>query len=421
METSPEIDRVVDLGLDSTRARYNRTPYRDEVFANLEVGRLLGLARLLGLGPSRGEDIRVLDLGCASARHIRHQAALYPEVQFTGVDFSAAELAAGREAVQAAGLRNVELVEADLLEAEVDAGAYDLVLCHGTYSWVPDTVKNRIFELCHSALKPSGVAAIVYLTYPGWKQKEAIRELLNMRVARIEDPDQQVRESALLLRLLKASYSANPDDPHSASLLALVESMQGSASNVFLHDELGRDHDPCYFLQFVEWADECGLQYISETDLGSMTAVALPEEAGPVLGELSPSFLETQQIIDFVVNRSGRSSLLAPKETLHLRRLSEASLEELEFRVPLLEGSEMESEADDFTRFKSVHDHAIDVRGEPAVKLIRHMAQSPRPLSMAAINEFMRSEGESEESVGGLLLPLLRASAIDPHFPLTRS
>jgi len=418
METSPERDRAVDLGLESTRARYDRTPYRDEVFADLEVGRLLGTARLLGLGPDRPESLRVLDLGCASARHIRDQAARYPEIQFTGVDFSASELAIARQGVEDAGLDNVELVEADLLEVDVDPGAYDLVLCHGTFSWVPDEIKNRIFELSYGALKPTGLAAIVYLTYPGWKQKEALRELLNMRVGQIDNPEQQVRESALLLRLLKASYSTRPDDPHAASLLALTEAMQASASNVFVHDELGRDHDPCYFLQFVEWADECGLQYISETDLGSMTAVTLPDEAGPVLGELSPSFLETQQIIDFVLNRSGRSSLLAPKDTLHLRQLSERSLTELEFRLPLAPGTEIQAETDDLVRFDSVHGYSVEVRGEPQVRLTRHLEQWHQPLSRAAIDDFMQGVGPSDLHLDTLLLGLLRGSAIDPHFPL---
>ncbi len=418
METSPERDRAVDLGLESTRARYDRTPYRDEVFADLEVGRLLGLARLLGLGPESQERLRVLDLGCASARHIRDQAARYPQIQFTGLDFSASELAIARREVEDAGLGNVELIEADFLEAEVEPGAYDLVLCHGTFSWVPDEVKNRIFELCSGALKPTGLAAIVYLTYPGWKQKEALRELLNMRVAQIKEPEQQVRESALLLRLLKASYSSRPDDPHATSLLALTEAMQASARNVFIHDELGRDHDPCYFLQFAEWADECGLQYISETDLGSMTAVALPEEAGPVLGELSPSFLETQQIIDFVVNRSGRSSLLAPKDTLHLRQLSEQALAVLEFRLPLAPGTEIQSEADDLLRFNSIHGYSVEVRGEPQGRLIRHLAECARPLSRAAIDTFMQSVGASDLHLDTLLLGLLRGSVIDPYFPL---
>lgn len=420
METSPEIDGAAPPpGLDSTRARYNRTPYRDEVFANLDAGRLLGLARLLGLGPAPREGIRVLDLGCASARHIREQAARYPGIQFTGVDFSAAELALGREAVRADGLRNVELVEANFLDAEVEAGAYDIVLCHGTFSWVPDPVKSRIFELCHDALKPTGVAAIVYLTYPGWKQKEAIRELLGMRVAGIEDPEEQVRQSALLLRLLKAGYSANPDDAHAASLLALVESMQASASNVFIHDELGRDHDPCYFLQFAEWADECGLQYIAESDLGSMTANALPQDAAPILNELAPNFLETQQLIDFVVNRSGRSSLLARNETLHLRRLSEEALSKIEFRVPLAESSELQLEAPDHLRFDSVHGYKVEVRGEAPVELIKWLSKnSEAPCSMAAIEEFMRDKMAHSEPLPALLLTLLRGSVIDPHLSI---
>ncbi len=108
-------------------------------------------------------------------------------------------------------------------------------------------------------MKPTGLAAIVYLTYPGWKQREAIRELLGMRVSKIRDPQEQVKESALLLRLLEAGYASSPDNSHSRSLLQVVEATQRSSRNVFIHNDLGHHHDPCYFMQFAEWAHECGL------------------------------------------------------------------------------------------------------------------------------------------------------------------
>lgn len=240
-----------------------------------------------------------------------------------------------------------------------------------------------------------------------------------MRVAGIDDPEEQVRQSALLLRLLEAGYSANPGDAHAASLLALVESMQASASNVFIHDELGRDHDPCYFLQFAEWADECGLQYIAESDLGSMTAHVLPQAAAPVLNELAPNFLETQQLIDFVVNRSGRSSILARKETLHLRQLSEKALSELEFQVPLAEGGRMEVKAADHLLLDSIHGHRVEVRGDSPVALIQWLAEGDgQPRSMTAIEKFMREETPLAESLPSFLLGLLRGGALDPHLPI---
>ena len=408
-----------EVAEDSTRARYDHVPYQDEAFENLDVSRLLGMAKLLGLGPDNAQDLRVLDLGCASGRHICAQSARYPSVAFTGVDFSATELAVARARVEDQGLSQVELIQGDFREVEVEAGAYDLVLCHGTFSWVPDDAKQRIFELCHHALKHTGLAAIVYLTYPGWKQREAIRELLAMRVATIDDPQAQVRESALLLRVLQAGYSAQPDDANARSLLKVVESMQASSSNVFIHDELGRDHDPCYFMQFAEWADECGLQYISEVDLMSMSTSLLPETTSPILGELAPDFLEIQQLIDFLVNRGGRASLLARKETLHLRRLSEQSLAQLAFRVPLVKGTSLESGGADCVRFDSLHGYEVSVRGRAAIQLVTRLVETPdRAQPFSLVEAILGDEGVGSEALASLLMDLLRGGAIDPHYPL---
>ena len=257
---------------DLLRAAYDETPYRDQVLAHLDLSRLLGFARLFSLGPQCADPsgLRVLDLGCSSGAHIRQQATRYPGVRFTGIDFSRCEIEAGQKAIEEAGPDNVELILSDLREVEVAPGDFDVILCSGAFSWVPDDVKDRIFQLCRTGLEPHGLAVIAYLTYPGWKQREAIRELLSFRVHDVQDPTERVRESALLLRLLHAGYSANEDSCHSPSLKAVVESMQQSPSNVFVHDELGRVHDPCYFIQFVEWASEWGMQYVAEVDLHTM-------------------------------------------------------------------------------------------------------------------------------------------------------
>ena len=100
---------------DPLRERYDETPYRDQGFPKFDLRRLLGMARLFGLGPdpSTREDLRVLDLGCASGRHIREQAQRYAGASFTGVDFSERELQAGQQAIREAGLDNCELVCGD--------------------------------------------------------------------------------------------------------------------------------------------------------------------------------------------------------------------------------------------------------------------------------------------------------------------
>ena len=158
---------------DPLLSRYDETPYRDQFFPQLDLSRLLGLAQLFQSQSPDPTDLRVLDLCCASGAHVREQAARYPGVHFTGIDFSRREIEVGRRRIADAGLRNVELIESDLREFEICPGAYDLILCHGAFSWVPDEVKQRILDLCREGLKRTGVAAISYLTYPGWKQREA--------------------------------------------------------------------------------------------------------------------------------------------------------------------------------------------------------------------------------------------------------
>ena len=87
----------------SLKARYDETPYRDQSSAHFDSSRLLGLGRLFQAeSPPDPEKLRVLDLGCASGIHLRSQAARYPDVCFTGVDFSEREVAMGRSAIREA-------------------------------------------------------------------------------------------------------------------------------------------------------------------------------------------------------------------------------------------------------------------------------------------------------------------------------
>lgn len=329
------IEAVHGADADPLRQSYEDTPYRDQPYPLFTLERLLGLAQFFRLREPGGgcRDVRVLDLGCASGRHLRAEAARHPGARFTGVDFSTAEIELGRKAVEEAGFDHVDLVEADLRTWVPEPGAFDVVVCHGVFSWVPDDVKERILMACRAALAPGGIGALAYLTYPGWKQREAIRELLEMRDRRDRPADERIAESARLLRVLQASYAARRGDPHATSMRAVIEDMQQSPSNVFLHDELGGEHDPCYFLQLVEWAGECGLRYLAEADLGTMSTDALAPAEPSLLDALAPDALELQQLVDFAVNRSGRASLFVRDDATPRCRIERSTLEALRYRT----------------------------------------------------------------------------------------
>lgn len=359
--------------LDGLQHSYDETPYLDQHYPLFTLDLLLGHAQLFGLAPpgatSRG--VRVLDLGCASGHHVRSEAKKHPEARFTGVDFSTAEIELGRKALAEDRTRNVELVAADLRSIEVEAGVYDVVLCHGVFSWVPDEVKERILMIARRALAPTGVAAIAYLTYPGWKQREAVRELLLMNDRRDAPAAERLQDAARMLRVLRAGYLARKEDPHAAGLLAVVESMQQSPENAFLHDELGGIHDPCYFLQFVEWAGECGLAYLAEADLGTMSADTGGAGAAESLDQLAPDLLEAQQLVDFVVNRSGRASLLVRDDARPDHRVGAAVLEALHFGTRWWNVTPLNAGAAAPCVFESPTRRRLETRDERVVAILR--------------------------------------------------
>lgn len=291
-------------------------------------------------------------------------------------------------------------------------------MCRGAFSWVPDDVKDRIFELCRLGLKRSGIAVIAYLTYPGWKQREAIRELLAFRANNIEDPKERIRESALLLRLLHAGYGAHGDSPHAKSLTAVVESMQKSSSNAFLHDELGGIHDPCYFIQFADWASEWGMQYVAETDLGSMQLRGLPGEAAGILQELSPDFFETQQLIDFLVNRSGRTSLIARADAAIARDLSADALRPLEFSAALRYARIPDPSSDASPEFETPRQERIHLDDPRECSMVRRMLEPGGTLPrLDELEACARAEGESRKGISQTLIGLIGRGYVDARLP----
>jgi SAM-dependent methyltransferase len=406
---------------EGLKAQYDETPYVDHVFEQLDLSRLLGMSRLFQLGPDaqRLDEVRVLDLACASGKHLRQQAALYPGVQFTGVDFSSSEIEIGRKGIAESGATNVELIKADLRDFEVTPGDYDVVICHGAFSWVPDDVKDRIFEISRAALKRRGVAVIAYLTYPGWKQREAVRELLAFRAHDIEKPRDRVRESALLLKFLHAGYSSQPENSHAQSLKTVVEEMQESSANVFLHDELGSIHDPCYFMQFAEWAGEWGMQYLSEVDLGTMALEGLPEDSAAVLQELSPDFLQTQQLIDFVVNRSGRTSMLVRQDAPIAKVLDPGQLEGLAFTTKLLPTKIDQHLTDGPQRFETITGKPLVAEDTGIAAIVRALnVAGPQPVGFTDVVSIGREAGVASEAITSALLELIGKGFVDPRLPL---
>src|SRR5207247_675018 len=76
------------------------------------------------------------------------------------------------------GLSNIDLRAASILDVDDSWGQFDYIVCHGVYSWVPESVQDKILTVCARNLAPAGVAYVSYNTYPGWHTRSLLREFL---------------------------------------------------------------------------------------------------------------------------------------------------------------------------------------------------------------------------------------------------
>jgi len=73
----------------------------------------------------------------------------------------------GDEIIDAVSLNNIKLIQANLLELEEREEKFDYIISHGVYSWIPENVQEKIFQICRAQLKPQGIAYISYNISPG--------------------------------------------------------------------------------------------------------------------------------------------------------------------------------------------------------------------------------------------------------------
>ncbi|MGB0062223.1 class I SAM-dependent methyltransferase [Candidatus Binatus sp.] len=98
---------------------------------------------------------RVLDIATGSGEPALTAARAVGQAgRVVAVDMSPGMLAIARERVDAAGLKNVELVESDAEALKLDPHSFDAVLCRWGLMFMPDL--DGVVRAMHRALKPGG-------------------------------------------------------------------------------------------------------------------------------------------------------------------------------------------------------------------------------------------------------------------------
>jgi len=315
------------MSLPAQGASYDEYPYPSLSYSLTHPDRFATVATLFGLEPANVERCRYLDIGCAVGGNLFPLAYSLPESEFTGIDYAGRQIEIGRQHLAQLGLPNVRLEQMDIMNVPEDFGQFDYIVAHGIYSWVPEPIRDRLLEVIRQHLSPNGIAYISYNCYPGWHMLDMVREMMLYRIRDIGDPAEGAVKAKELIDVMVNSdfdgnklYGAFLESYKESLTKKLAENVAGGGS-LMLHDELSEVNDPVYFSEFVKHAGAHGLQYLSEVDIYQVSPVRYPKETIAAVGQMANDYIDFEQYLDFLHNRTFRKTLLCHQEATVSRRL----------------------------------------------------------------------------------------------------
>jgi methyltransferase-like protein/2-polyprenyl-3-methyl-5-hydroxy-6-metoxy-1,4-benzoquinol methylase len=386
---------------------YDQAPYPSLSYGQSHPDRLATLATLMGLSPPPITRCRVLELGCAAGGNLMPMAYGLPESEFVGIDYSGRQIEEGQAAVAALGLANISLRHLNILDADESLGAFDYIIAHGVYSWVPVAVRDKVLAICRGHLRPNGVAYVSYNIYPGWHMMGMVRQMMLYHIREVDEPHERaVKARALLDFLVEGAPAGN--SAYGAFLEAYrsgLVSKVANAEELLLHDELEEVNDPVYFHEFVEHAGRHGLQYLVEAEFPTVVPDNFPPAVVEKLRMMVRSLVELEQYMDFLRSRTFRQTLLCHREVeisraLRPERLGAfqvASMAQAVAATPDVGGVTAEQFRDE--------KGAVFTTNHPATKaaLLSLIAESPHALPFMDLMQvaFMRLAKEAPETTIG--------------------
>jgi SAM-dependent methyltransferase len=313
---------------------YAQKPYKTLARKECDPARLGALARLYGVEAALPAKARVLELGCGAGGNLLPLAERHPEGSFLGVDLWQGHIDEAQAATARLGLSNVEWICADIKSYSPPRGEFDYVIVHGLYSWVSEALRTRILALCKRSLRPQGVALVSYNVLPGWRQRGAVRDVMQVgaRLTGGLDPDERLESGKALLRLV-ASVRSETSDPYGAFLAEAVRRLDSSEPSYLVHEYLDEHNEPCLFADFAQRAASEGLQFLSEAKVSLMSWDDLGADVASVMRQLSHDVVAREQVLDLCRNRMFRETILC-HDSLQLQRdLKASAFKALPFRT----------------------------------------------------------------------------------------
>lgn len=393
-------------------------PYTSSYYVEHAPAHLRLVPLLRGVhGPRINGGFRLLELGCGSGTSMVTMGAANPLSEFVGIDFAPAQIATGQRLIERSGLTNVELVEADFLQIQHEAGEifgqFDYVICHGVYTWVSLEIRSALVEILKGVMAPGGVLFMGYNSMPGWSGAFGLQRLISDLAAHEHgDTDIRVREAIRKAKALSDNgfQGINFDflPPSIRDSLDDLDSVPKANFRYVAHEYLSQAWSPIFRGDLARDLSDAKLSLVGSTRLLDAFPETLgSEEQRSLMGQLSPEL--GPQLMEMISSPRFRRDVFIKGRAPLTDRQREAQLSDTPVAL-VRTASEFEYEVD-------VHRGTAEIPRAAYEPLIEALDGKPRPLG--DLVEMSRALGNNltpEELMGMLItscqvMPAINAGA----------
>jgi len=249
------------------------------------------------------------ELGCGKGITSLLLAATHPQGEFHACDFNPAHIEYAERMRSAAAVGNVTFHLKDFAEMrDAQLPAFDFIVLHGVYSWVPEAVRGQIREFARRKLKAGGLLMVSYNAMPGWAHVQPLRRMMQVYAEGLSGDSLDKARAAFgyvdALASNGAAYFKN-----APAAVRQLEQIARQDIRYVAHEYLTPHGDPFYFSEVESAMRAAGLSYAgSMVPADNYAELMVP---GPFRKLLPPTparvALELHR--DFIANTSFRPDL----------------------------------------------------------------------------------------------------------------